>query len=368
MIQNKAYKIRIYPNKEQKQKINSNIGASRFIYNHFLDKKINQYKDTKTSLTYNQCSAELIQLKKDDNYNWLKDNDSTSLQQSLKNLDMGFKNFFKRGNKGFPKFKSKHKATLSYRITMSIKIQNNTLKIPKVGALKSKHTFDLSVIHKINNVTISKSKSNKYYASISCEVEVKTKPKTNQDVGIDLGIKELATLSTKEVVPNPKYYRKYEDQLKRIQRRFSKTKKGSCNREKMRIKLSRKYEKIRNSRIDYIHKFTSYLINSFDTIVIEDLSVSEMLQNHKLAKSIADASFFEIRRQLQYKTDWYNKSLIVIDKWFPSSKKCSCCGNIKNDLTLEDRTYECSNCGIIIDRDYNASINIKRVGMTQLAY
>ena len=371
MIQNKGYKIRVYPNDKQKQIIDNNIGSARFVFNHFLNIRIEKYKESKESFNYNSCSAELTKIKKMDEYSWLKLSDSTSLQQSLKDLDTAYSKFFdgiKKGKDiGFPKFKSKRKSKLSYRITMSINVVNNTIKLPKIGVLKSNHSFNLSKIEKINNATISKSRSGKYFVSLSCEVDVKAKQSTNKQVGVDLGLKELATLSDGVVVSNPKYYRKFEEKLAKQQRRFSKMKIGSNNREKQRIKVVKLHEKISNCRVDYIHKFTHELVSNYDTIVIEDLNVSGMIKNHKLAKSIADASFSELRRQLEYKSNWYGKELIVINRFYPSSKTCSNCGNIKDDLKLSDREYICDECGIVIDRDLNASLNILTVGMTGLA-
>ena len=371
MIQNKAYKIRIYPSEKQKQMIDNNIGSARFVFNYFLNMRIEKYKNNKESFGYNLCSAELTKLKKLDEYSWLKQSDSTSLQQSLKDLDSAYSKFFDGIKKGkdisFPKFKSKRKAKLSYRVVGNINVVDDKIKLPKVGTLKSNHSFNLSKIEKINNATISKSRSGKYFVSLSCEVEVKDKPKTNKQVGVDLGIKELATLSDGVVINNPKYYRKYEERLAREQRKFSKMKIGSNNREKQRVKVAKLYEKITNCRVDYIHKFTNQLVTNYDTIVIEDLNVSGMIKNHKLAKSISDASFSEIRRQLEYKCKWYGKELIIINRFFPSSKTCSGCGSVKFDLKLSDRQYTCEECGLSIDRDLNASINILTVGTTGLA-
>lgn len=371
VIQNKSFKIRLYPNKQQEHQINNNIGSARFVFNYFLNEKINRYKKLKESLSYGSCSSELTKLKKQESYSWLKQSDSTSLQQSLKDLDAAYSNFFKGLKKskqtGFPRFKSKHKSKLSYRITMSINIVDNTVKLPKLGLINSNHSFDLSQITKINNATISKSRSGKYFCSLSCEVDVKAKHQTNKQVGVDLGIKEFATLSDGLVFTNPKYYRQYEKKLVKAQRKFSKMKKGSNNKDKQRKKLAKLYEKITDSRVDYIHKITSLLISNYDTIVIEDLNVSGMLKNHKLAKSIADASFSEFRRQLEYKSKWHNKELIVIDRFFPSSKTCSNCKCVKQNLTLADREYVCDDCGFTIDRDLNASINILTVGTTGVA-
>lgn len=333
--------------------------------------KIEKYKETKESLGYNSCSTKLTQMKKEGKYQWLNESSAQSLQQSLKDLDVAYQKFFKGLNKtkktGFPKFKSKHKSKLSYRFAQRVSVIDNTIKLPKLGLVKSNHSFDLTQITKINNATILKSRAGKYFCSLSCEVDVKAKHQTDKQVGVDLGIKEFATLSDGLVFSNPKYYKQYESKLKKMQRKFSKMEKGSNNREKQRVKLAKLYEKVTNSRVDYIHKITNYLVSNYDTIVIEDLNVSGMLQNHKLAKSIADASFYEFRRQLEYKCRWYEKELVVINRFFPSSKTCSNCGCIKQDLTLSDRIYKCNDCGFTIDRDLNASINILTVGITGLA-
>lgn len=362
---NKSYKFRIYPNKAQEEIINKSIGCCRFVYNNFLDIRIKEYEYYGNSSNYVKDASELKELKME--YSWLKECPSDALQQSLKDLDIAYKNFFKQGN-GFPKFKSKHKSRLSYRcVGQNVKVADNRIKLPKLKMVKLKQSFSLPRKIKINNATISKTRSGKYFVSLSCEVEVKAKPKTEKKVGIDLGVKEFATLSDGVVFSNPKYYRKYEDKLAKEQRKFSKMKKGSNNREKQRVKVARIHEKIKNNRLDYIHKITTYLVNNYDTIVIEDLNTSGMLKNHKLAKSISDASFYEFRRQLEYKCAWYGKELVVINRWFPSSKTCSNCGCIKDDLTLSDRIYECEHCGLSIDRDLNASINILTVGTMGLA-
>jgi len=365
IIVNKSFKFRIYPNKTQEGIINKSIGCCRFVYNNFLDIRIKEYKYYGNSSNYVKDSSELRDLKKE--YQWLKECPSDALQQSLKDLDIAYKNFFKQGN-GFPKFKSKHKSRWSYKcVGQTVRIDGNRVKLPKLKMVKLKQSFLLPKEIKINNATISKTRSGKYFVSLSCEVEVKTKPKTNKNVGIDLGIKEFATLSDGVVFNNPKYHRKYEEKLTREQRRFSKMKNGSSNREKQRVKVARIHEKIKNSRLDYIHKITTHLVDNYDVIVIEDLNVRGMVKNHKLAKSISDASFYEFRRQLEYKCAWYGKELITISRWFPSSKTCSNCGYIKDDLKLSDRIYECEHCGLSIDRDLNASMNILTVGTAELA-
>ena len=385
-IVNKAYKFRIYPNQEQASKIDRNIGSARFVYNHFLDIKIETYKETKESLTYNTLAKELPKLKKLDDYKWLKEADSTSLQQSLKDLDKSYQNFFrglkKKSNIGFPKFKSKHKAKLSYRITMSTAIIDDShISIPKVGVLKARHGFITPKVNKLNditkivNATISKSRSGKYFISLACEVAVKPKQSTSKRVGIDLGVKYLVTLSEEiNPIPNPKHLQKYLSKLAKEQRILARRVKGSNNRAKQKLKVSRLHDKITNSRRNYLNQVSSYLVNTYDVIVMEDLDVKSMLENeenkdpkYNMTRRISDASFAELKRQLEYKCDWYGKQLLKISRYYPSSKTCSNCGEIKDQLERSESVYECEACGLVIDRDKNASINILTVGTTGLA-
>lgn len=364
-IVNKTYKLRIYPNKTQELNINRSIGASRFVFNNFLDIRIKEYEYYGQNSNYYRDSSELVDFKKENN--WLYDIDSAVCQNALKDLDIAYKNFFKH-SRGFPKFKSKHRAKWSYRVSgRSVKFNNNRVQLPKMGYVKFRQSFVFSNNMKINNVTVVKTRSGKYFANLCCEVEVKPKPKTNKKVGVDLGIKEFATLSDGVIFENPKYYRKYEEKLSKAQRKFSKMKKGSKNREKQRVKVARIHEKIANCRFSYIHSVTDYLVNNYDAIVIEDLNADGMKKNHCLAKSISDASFGEFRRQLEYKCLWYEKELVIIDRWYPSSKTCSKCGNVKEKLTLNERVYNCEECGLSIDRDLNASMNILTVGTAGLA-
>ena len=365
MLVNKSYKIRIYPNKNQKQQIDNNIGSARFVYNYFLNIKIEKYKTNKETFNYFQCSSMLTQMKKQDEFKFLKDVESTSLQQSLKNLDIAYKNFFKSGF-GFPKFKSKRKSSLSYRIQMvsnNIKLIGKNISIPKVGLLKSRHSFNLSDIHKINNVTIRKLRSGKYYAAISCEVDVKTKQKTGDIVGIDLGIKEYAIMSNGKIVENPKYFIKSQNKLKILQRELSRKKKYSNNYEKQRIKVAKLHEKISNQRKDFLHKLSNQLVKDYDFIAMETLKSSNMIKNNKLAKYVSDASWYEFTRQIEYKSLWYDKQLIKISQWYPSSQICSNCGHNDGKKELSIREWTCNNCGSIHERDINASVNILNEGL-----
>ena len=369
---NKAYKLRIYPDKKQSELINKTIGSSRFIYNYFLNERVEQYKNTKESSSYFKDCKKLAELKKDYIFGWLKDCDKFALESSLKDLDSSYKNFFrefKKGdsNQGFPKFKSKKIARLSYRTAFTnnnIEINDDKIKLPKLKWIKFRDRRDLSNISKIFNVTISKSKSGKYFASVCVEEVCKPKESTGLVIGIDLGLKEYLTTSNNEVIQNPRWLRGSEEKLKKLQRNHSRKKKGSKNREKSRLKLAKQYEKVTNQRRYFQQVLSTKLINENQVICLEALKSSNMIKNHKLAKSIQDASWYEFTRQLEYKGLWNDRNIIKIDQFYPSSQLCSCCGE-KNVKTkdLNYRVYECNSCGLIIDRDLNASINILNEGL-----
>ena len=371
-IINKAYKLRIYPSKEQAELIDKTIGSSRFVYNYFLNERIKKYKESKESIDFYSCSRILTQMKKDSNYIWLKECDKWALQTSLKDLDSAYSNFFrelKKGNsnQGFPKFKSKHKSRLSYRTTFTnnnIEIKDNKIKLPKLKWIRFRDNRDTSNILKIFNVTISKTKTNKYYVSVCVEEFTQEKETTGIMIGIDLGLKEYLTTSDNEIIRNPRWLIQSEEKLKKLQHSHSRKKKGSNNREKTRLKLAKLYEKVSNQRRYFQNVLSTRLINENQVIVLEHLKSSNMVKNHKLAKSISDVSWYEFTRQLEYKGMWNGRDVIKIDQFFPSSQLCSNCGEInKQTKDLNYRTYECGKCGLVIDRDYNASLNILNEGL-----
>ena len=361
----KAYKFRIYPTKEQEIMFQKNLGCVRYVYNHYLEMRIEKYRQDKSNMRYSQCSADLTQLKK--SLVWLQDADSTSLQTALRSLDNAFLNFFSNKKFGYPKFKSKRKSKKSFTTkSASIKIVDNYINLPKVKLVKCK--FSRKVDGKILNATVSQSKSGKYYVSLCCKVENIPKFElTNKSIGIDLGLKDFLITSNGEKFDNQKFLSKSEKLLKRVQKKFSKSKTNGKNHEKLRIKLAKRYEKVSNQRKDYLHKLSTTLIKQYDIICLESLKVQNMVKNHRLAKSIQDVSWGEFVRMLQYKADWYGKYIQKVDTYYPSSQICSCC-EYQNIAVkkLSVRSWICPKCNQTHDRDINASINILNQGLKLL--
>ena len=361
---NRSYKFRLYPNKEQIDLLARHFGCARFVYNYFLNQRIEQYRLTgKSDNFYEQCKS-LKLLKRQDETEWLKEVSAQTLQFAIRCLEVAYINFFKKRAK-FPKFKSKRSKN-TFTVPQFASIADNKLFIPKFreGIECCVHR---EIKGKIGKVTVSKTPSGKYFVSVFTEEEYETPlKKTNESVGLDMGLKDFIVTSEGEIFENNRYTRKYERKLTSAQRHLSRKKKGSRGFENQRLKVTKIYEKISNSRSDYLHKCSISLVRRYDTICIEDLNVKGMIRNHHLSKSIADVSWGSFVNMLTYKADWNGKWVVKIDRYFPSSQTCNVCGHVNKKIkNLSIRNWECPICHTHHNRDVNAAINILNLGLNK---
>lgn len=350
---NKAYKFRIYPNDEQASFLARQFGCSRFVYNHFLRVTTDMYAETKKSLRYKDWAKLLVELKKEKE--WLKEVNSQALQQTLKDLESAFVKFFKKLG-GFPNFK-KRIYRQSFRVPQHFSIdENGFIKLPKMTPIKMVIHRDMLGIPK--SVTVTKTPSGKYYASIVTQQDIARAPLNGKEIGLDLGIKEFAITSCAEKFENPRYFQKSLRRLKIRQRRLSRKKKGSLNQGSSRLAVAKVHEKVANQRLDYQHKISLKLTCENQVISVESLNIKGMVKNARLAKQISDVAWGNFLTMLEYKGDIYGCEILYVDRFFPSSKRCSSCGYIKEDLTLKIREWKCPECGKFWDRDVNAALNL----------
>lgn len=364
----KAYKYRLYPNKQQEEQIQKTFGCCRFIYNRMLVYRKDLYENNKEFMNKIACNNYVNQVLKKE-YKWLKEVDKFALTNSVYNMDSAYQNFFKQ-HSGYPKFKSKRDNKKSYSTNhtnknIEVSFENNRIKLPKLKWVKAK--VHREFIGKIKSATISQIPSGKYFVSILVDTEHIPMEQTSCMVGIDLGIKDLLITSNGEKFDNIRTAKTYEDKLSKEQRKLSHKVKGSRNWNKQRIKVARIYEKIHNTRINNLHKISCKLVQENQLIVSEDLSVSNMIKNHNLAKAISDCGWYELTRQISYKSEWNNRQYIKIDQFYASSQTCNCCGYINADTKdLSVREWVCPRCGVKHDRDINAAKNILNEGLIVL--
>lgn len=364
MMQEQAYKVRLYPSRDQVSNIEKNIGCCRFVYNHFLHMKKSTYEETGKTISGFDCSKILTEMKKDPEYSWLKEVNSQSLQCSIEHLDVAYNRFFKKKS-SFPRFKKKSSGG-SFKVPQHFKVGKDHIVLPKLGKIRFRGSPKCEIVNP-NSVTISKDIDGKYYADIQFCGKVSTLPEAkNESIGIDLGISHFLSASNGDKIDNPRFLKKSLKKIKHHQRMVAKSKNGSKRKEKKRLRLAAIRVKERNQRKDFLNKVSTNLIRENQTIAVENLNVEGMLKNYCLAQAISDASWNKFVSMLLYKSHWYGRRIVRVGRFFPSSKTCSICGHIR-ELKLSDREWKCPECGSQHDRDINAAKNILQEGLKELS-
>ncbi|MEF9906011.1 RNA-guided endonuclease InsQ/TnpB family protein [Streptomyces sp. P9-A2] len=363
----RAFKYRFYPTDEQAAELSRTFGCARLVYNKALEERTTAWYGEQRRISYIQSSAALTEWKKTEELAFLTEVSSVPLQQALRHLQTAFANFFAERAK-YPRFKSKKKSRQSAEYTRSgFTWRDGRLTLAKMSApLDIRWSRPLPEDAKPSTVTVSRDAAGRWFVSLLCEDTITPAPATDQAVGIDAGITSLVTLSTGEKVTNPRHERRDRAQLARAQRELSRKTKGSANREKARRKVARVHARIADRRRDFLHKLSTRLVRENQTVVIEDLTVRNLVKNHTLARAISDASWTELRTMLEYKCAWYGRTLVTVDRFFPSSKLCGVCGTVREKLPLSVREWTCD-CGAVHDRDVNAARNILAAGLAASA-
>lgn len=364
----RAYRFRFYPTPEQEQILARTFGCARFAYNYMLRLRTDAWMQRQERIGYHETSAALTALKKQPEYAWLNEVSSVPVQQALRHLQTAFTNFFAKRAR-YPQFKRKDGPQSAEYTTSAFKWDGRSLKLAKMSEpLAVRWSRQIPKAAKVTTVTVSKDSAGRYFVSLLCDDVVAKKPAVDCKIGVDLGLTHFAILSTGEKIAAPNTFRKNEAKLAKLQRRLAKKTKGSNRRRKAKLKVAKLHAKIADSRRDFLHKLSTRLINENQVIAVESLSVSNMQKNRCLSKSIADASWSEFLRQLEYKARWYGRELIGIDRWYPSSKRCFDCGYTMPKMPLSVREWVCPECGSIHDRDINAARNVLAAGLAVSAH
>jgi len=370
MLINRAYRYELDPNNIQRSYLAQHAGVARFAYNWGLEQRIKQYKNNQGNDRFTDAMKQhkLLNSLKKDQFSWMYETSKCAPQEALRDLHRAFQNFYrglKSGKKiGFPRFKRRG-VRGSFRLTGIIRFHERAIQLPRIGKIRIKEKRKCYCSGRVLSVTVRR-RANRWFVSVTVEEDIIVpQPVRGAPVGVDLGVKTLATLSDGTTFANPRALGRRLRKLKQLHRSLSRKEKGSKNRDRAKLKLAKMYLRVFNVRQDSLHKVTTYLAKSHSKVVVEDLLVSGMMMNRRLARAIADVGFYEFRRQLEYKCQWYGSELVVVSRTFPSSKLCSQCGHRKKELSLSEREYHCEQCGLVIDRDLNAALNLVAVSLPE---